>query len=162
MADSQYVVVDQLALRETQAELRLFAPEVLRRLRAELKLEAESVTKSASAYLRERSQTDWYKPDYAAAHYTVRQRGGLLQLYNATRGASITEYAGHVSPAGKSARGATLINTLNQRYGPTTAGVGGGRILWASWHESEPVILGNVARLVEQATADMNARLKSL
>ena len=29
-------------------------------------------------------------------------------------------------------------------------------------YESEPVILGNVARLVEQATADMNARLKSL
>ena len=162
MAVSETIVVDQLALREVQAELRLFAPELLRKLRTELKAEAMSVAKSAGAYLRERSQTDWFKSDYAADHYTVRQRSGLLQLYNVTRGASILEYAGHVSPGGKTERGATLIRTLNQRYGSIASGPKQGRILWASWHEAEPIILENVARLVEQAEAGMNAKLKTL
>ena len=155
-------VVDQASLRATQANLRLFAPDVLRKLRADIKAEGEAVTKKAAEYLRSRSQTDWRTADYAAAHYIVRQRVGGIQLYNRSKGASIVEYAGHVSPAGKSARGATLISTLNQRYGSISSGPQQGRVLWRAFNEARPELLASIDRLVAEAEAELNARLRKV
>ena len=132
------VMVDQARLKVDSDLLRLFAPELRLKLMANLRATATGVIAHAGEDVRHYATTHAkgkYAED-AAAGYKVQQIGGLLRLRNSTRGAAIIEFAGKKNPGGETPRGATLINTLNRRYGRP------GRVLWHAFDQAAPIIAG--------------------
>ena len=157
-ADRVEIIVDQDSLRHTQELLRLFAPKLLAQLRQQIAAEGKVVTEAAGARLAALQQTHgtyYGQPDNAAQRYVVRQTRNLVQLRNPARGAAITEFAGKKNPGGRTPRGASLIRTLEERYGKP------GRILWQAFDEAAPAMLANVARLVAAAEAEVNAQMNA-
>ena len=62
-------------------------------------------------------------------------------------------FAGRKNPGGLTPRGAKLIATLNERYGPT------GRVLWHDMDIIGPAMMADVARVVLEAETEINAQL---
>jgi hypothetical protein len=153
-----FVEVDQASLERTVYLLRTFAPKLLVEMRKAIVAAGEDVTHSAGIRLRTLQQTmsmDQTKPwpENAAGKYRVRVTGNLIQLRNDTRGGSIIEFAGRKNPGGLTPRGATLIASLNERYGST------GRLLWHDFDIKEPEVMANIGRIVNDAEDEVNMQL---
>jgi hypothetical protein len=157
--DKVFAELDQESLRRTQQLLRDFSPKLLREMNRAIVETAEGVTQSAGIRLRTLQQTmsmDMSKPwpEDAAARYRVRMTSGLVQLLQRTRGGCIVEFAGRANPQGRgSQRGRTLINTLNERYGPT------GRLLWHEFDRDAPALMARIDVIVRDAETELNMQL---
>ena len=155
--DRVEIEVDQASLKLTQDYLRKFAPDLLGQLRRQLSAEGRVVTRAAGARLRGLQQThgtNYGKPDDAAQRYSVRTTKALIQLRNPARGAAIVEFAGKANPGGLTPRGASLIATLNERYGAP------GRVLYQAFDEARPAMMENVERLVRATEANYSERMR--
>jgi hypothetical protein len=80
-----------------------------------------------------------------AAGYQVKRRGSAYRIANRTRGAAILEFAGKVNPQGTCPQGASLIRTLDEKYGRP------GRVLWESWDTMQPWVIDRVRQIVDDA-----------
>ena len=135
--------VDTQHLELIRARLRVFAPKLQVALDAELRQAARPVTDAAESELRSRAQQI-----SSGSHYGLRRSKGLLAIFSRTRGSAIAEFAA----VAHSRQGATLIATLNDRYGPP------GRLLWDAWDShSEEFMVG-----VKATVAASEAKLQSV
>ena len=138
------IVID--GLEETLAALERLEPTLRRHTEKDLRHVVSSVAAGAAGRVHSRSGD-------TAAGYRVRSRRGMLQIHNRSVGAAILEFAGRVSPQGKTPQGRSLIETLNAQYGSP------GRILWAEWDAQQARVLSEVEAAVARAEAEIQARI---
>jgi hypothetical protein len=167
------ITIDEFQLKRDRDLLRLFAPKVLREVDAELRGDAQSVADAASSDVAHRAQTihsdptkidtvgsykvsvggTSYRGGVPGTRYSGALQGNVLKIKTWARGGSILEFAGKKNPQGLTPRGATLIATLNQRYGQP------GRVLWDEWDKQEPRVLAAVEATVLRAEAILTEQL---
>ena len=138
--------VDTQHLELIRARLRVFAPKLQVALDAELRQAVKPVTDAAEAELQSRAQLA-----SAGSHYGLRRSRGRLTIFSRTRGSAIAEFAGKVHPQGLTPRGATLIATLNERYGSP------GRLLWDAWDSHSDEVMVGVRATVAGSEAKLQA-----
>jgi len=85
-----------------------------------------------------------------AAGYKVSARDGRYRVQNKTVGAAMLESAA----IPKVPQGATLIATLNEKYGKPD------RILWASWVLTRPYVLDRITQIVDEARDELDAVMR--
>ena len=133
-------------LEKTLVGLEQIEPTARRHTEKDLRSIVMSVAAAAAARVHSRSGD-------TAAGYRVRSRRGILQIHNRSVGAAILEFAGRLSPQGKTAQGRSLIETLNAQYGSP------GRILWAEYDAQRARVLSEVEAAMARAEAEIQARI---
>jgi hypothetical protein len=118
--------------------LEEIGPEVRRAFDRELRQAVTTVARTAATQIDSRTGA-------TAAGYQVKRRGSAYRIANRTRGAAILEFAGKVNPQGTCPQGASLIRTLDEKYGRP------GRVLWESWDTMQPWVIDRVRQIVDDA-----------
>jgi hypothetical protein len=134
--------VEIYGLEGLLARLERVDPELSAGLQANIDAAAGEIADEARARIH-------YRTGRSFRGYYVQKRLGMVRVRNATAGGVISEFAGRVNPGGLTARGHTLIGTLNAAYGPP------GRLVWAAWDERRARVVGRVEGLVEAAEASL-------
>ena len=116
------------------------APKVRRQLDRDLRKVTSVVAQTAAREVDTRSPSSG-----TAAGYKVTRRGSLFRIANRTRGAAILEFAA----IPHCAQGATLVATLNEKYGKP------GRILWGAWDATSPWVVDRVRQIVDDAEFEL-------
>lgn len=143
------VEVVVLGLAEVQAALDGVDQKAHRALNARVARAVRRVATTAASTVATRATT--HRDHDTAAGYRVRGRQGLYSIKNRTRGAAILEFAGKVNPQGNTPQGASLIRTLEQRYGPP------GRIAWAAWDAQKDQVTAELVAIVAEAEREIRA-----
>ncbi len=150
------ITIDEARLKRDRELLGLFAPHLLHKLDAQLLAEARPVAHAAGLRFallarthRDHNSAESFQTTLTKQHMPRNKAtgisGGLVRIRSRARGAAIVEFAGDRNPHGKTPRGRTLIETLNERYGEP------GRVLWQAWDDRQQFVLWAVRRLVEAA-----------
>lgn len=139
------VSVDHTRLERVREGLRLFAPKTLRQVDAEIRQAGKRATMQADGIVASRARS--HGDGDTVGSYKVQVRAGGVRLHSSAMGATVLEDW----RAPKSPQGRTLINTLNERYGPP------GRVLWRSWRDNEDATNAEVAAIVKRAESELQA-----
>lgn len=144
------IKVDWDRLSRDRELLRLFNPQLNRKLLAGLRLAVQPVATKAGARMGALQQYYSDSPG-AAESYKITLRGDGVQIRNVTFGANVVENW----RAFRSSQGEHLIGTLNGRYGQP------GRVLWQAWKSERAVVEAGIARVVTAAEVELNAELNA-
>jgi len=145
MSKSAYIDIDVSQLERVQLQLSQFDPQLRRELNKRLRKAADVVRAEASATVRSRATTHSRSSRRTASSYRVQVRAKGIRVIGSTPGAAILEFAGKASGEGRTARGRTLIRTLNERYGQP------GRVLWAAFDRHKEQVEADVREAVAWA-----------
>lgn len=143
------LTVDVDNLEEIRQGLNDFDPRVRLALDRTIRRSLQSVAGEAAATLHD-------GPGGGRRQYRVERRKGGYRLINRDRGATISEFAGARNPQGLTPRGRTLIQTLNEAYGPP------GRIAWAAWDRRREQVDREVVAAIAAAERELDMFLGRL
>lgn len=143
IATEGFAQVDvRLDLGDLPQALAEVDPKLRRDLDKHLKARLRLVARAAAGKVQSRSGE-------TAGAYRVATRRNLYQIKNRTVGAALLEFAGKVNPQGNSPQGASLIRTLNERYGAP------GRIAWATWDAQRADVTRDLRTIVADAEREL-------
>ena len=144
------VQVDYTRLARIREALEAFPPKVRLSVNRDLRQAGTAVTSEAAGRVRALATRGTGE---TARSYRTQVRARGIRIVSKARGGSILEFAGKVNPAGKTVQGASLIRTLNERYGPP------GRILWAAWDKRAVEVNARITATVEAAERMLQSSL---
>jgi hypothetical protein len=141
------IEIDYHRLARTREGLRTFAPKTLAAVDRDIREAGREVTADAAATVNARARS--HRKRDTARGYRVQVRAAGVRLVNATQGGAILEFAAQP----RCPQGASLVATLNERYGSP------GRVLWGAWDRRAEAVNARIAGTIEGAERALQAAI---
>lgn len=149
--------IEVSGVKETTQALKVFTPEINKRLRREIRSALNDTKVLAQSKYPSGSWSIGFSNKKPLGFIQATAGRRIDNNWGASDGgvkAAIFEFAGSTQ-SGRTPQAEGLIRSLNNRYGTT------GRFLWASWDQSGKTVLEKIRTSMLEAERDLQATINS-